>query len=87
MGSVYLRCKQTTKIMALFQITTKRKKQCGGVHLEPGMTVQVSTQNAVNPLVNNKQMIVDSFMRVYGVDLKKAMALSPIDLDVCKISN
>jgi hypothetical protein len=73
--------------MALFQVTVKRKKQCGGVHLEPGMTVQVATQNAVNPLVNNKQMIVDAFMRVYGVDLRKAMALSPIDLDIVKVGN
>jgi len=40
--------------MALFVVTVKREKQCGGVHLEPGMAVQVSTQNAVNPLVNNK---------------------------------
>jgi len=73
--------------MALFQVTVKRKKRCGGVVLEPGMTVQVATQNAVNPLVNNKQMIVDAFMRVYGVDLRKAMALSPIDLDVVKVGN
>ena len=54
--------------MALFQVTTKRKKQCGGVHLEPGMSVQVATKTDSNPLMNNKQMIVDAFMRVYGVE-------------------
>ncbi len=73
--------------MALFQVTTKRKKSCNGVHLEPGMSVQIAVPNAVSPLVNNKQMIVEAFMRVYGIDLKKAMALSTIDLDVVKISN
>ena len=73
--------------MALFQVTTKRKKTCNGVHLEAGMSVQIAVMNAVSPLVNNRQMIVDAFMRVYGIDLKKAMALSTIDLDVVKISN
>ena len=73
--------------MALFQVTIKRKKQCGGVHLEPGMSVQVATKTDSNPLATNKQLILDALMRVYGVDLQKAMALNPTDLEVVKVHN
>lgn len=33
--------------MALFTITTKRRKICNGVQIEPGMTVQVVSPSRV----------------------------------------
>ena len=70
--------------MSLFTITTKRRKNCNGVQIEPGMTVQVvSLYN--NPVtVNNGQAVEDAFMRVFGISLRKANALNMSDLDVKK---
>lgn len=70
--------------MALFTITTKRRKNCNGVQIEPGMTVQVvSLYN--NPVtVNNGQAVEDAFMRVFGISLRKANALNMSELEVVK---
>ena len=70
--------------MALFSITTKRRKNCNGIQIEPGMTVQVvSLYN--NPVtVNNGQVVEDAFMRVFGISLRKANALNMSDLEVVK---
>lgn len=39
--------------MAIFQITTKNRKQANGIRIEPGMTVQVVTQSMSNPVITN----------------------------------
>ena len=72
--------------MPTFTITTKRKNDFGGVHLEKGMSVQVVTKTNYNPLTNDQQAVIDAFMRIYGVDLKKANALTPSYLDVVKVN-
>lgn len=72
--------------MAMFQITTKHRKQTNGVRIEPGMTVQVVTQSMSNPVITNGgQIVVDAFLRVYGIDIKKAGCLNMVDLNVDRI--
>ena len=70
--------------MALFIITTKRRKICNGVQIEPGMTVQVVSPYANPVTVNGGQAVEDAFMRVFGISLKKANALNLSDLVVNK---
>lgn len=72
--------------MALFQITTKTRKQCNGIRIEPGMSVQVVTQSFSNPVsTNGDQAVVDAFYRIYGIDIKKAGVLNNVDLQVDRI--
>lgn len=72
--------------MAMFQITTKNRKQCNGIRLEPGMSVQVVSNSMSNPVTTNGgQSVVDAFFRIYGLDIKKAGALNTVDLDVARI--
>ncbi len=72
--------------MAKFQITTKNRKQTNGIRIEPGMTVQVITQSMNNPVITNGgQTVVEAFLRIYGIDIKKAGCLNMVDLDVKQI--
>lgn len=72
--------------MARFIITTKRRTNSNGIILEPGMQVEVITQSLSNPLTTNGgQAVVDAFMRIYGIDIKKAGICSTVYLDVKKV--
>ncbi|MDE6234143.1 MAG: hypothetical protein K2M56_00150 [Muribaculaceae bacterium] len=72
--------------MALFRITTKVSKNSNGVRIEPGMSVQVVTNSFSNPVTTNGgQTVVDAFMRMYGIDIKRAGALTMVALEVEKI--
>ena len=76
----------TSKTMALFQITTKHTRNCNGIRIEPGMSVQVVTQSMSNPVITNGgQPVVDAFMRIYGIDIKKAGCLNMVELNVEQI--
>lgn len=68
--------------MALYTVTTRRRKICNGVQIEPGMTVQVVSPFNNPVTVNGGQAVEDAFMRVFGISLKKANALNMSDLDV-----
>lgn len=69
--------------MSLFKITTKYRRQCNGILIEPGMSVQVVTQSMSNPVTTNGgQIVVDAFMRMYGIDIKKAGCLNTVCLSV-----
>ena len=73
--------------MALFKITTRARKLTNGILIEPGMSVEVATVSAVNPITaNGGQAVADAFMRVCGIDLKKAGALNSAYLEVTKIN-
>jgi hypothetical protein len=73
--------------MARFIITTKHTKNCNGIRIEPGMCVEVITQTMSNPVsTNGGQNVADAFMRIYGIDIKKAGCLNMVELDVQKIS-
>ena len=63
-------------------ITTKRRKICNGIQIEPGMSVQVVSQFHNPVTVNGGQAVEDAFFRVFGISLKKANALNLSDLDV-----
>ena len=72
--------------MPRFLITTKQRTQMNGIRIEPGMSVEVITSSFANPLTTNGgQPVVDAFMRIYGVDIKKAGICSPVYLDVRQI--
>ena len=72
--------------MPLFRITVKQSKNSNGVRIEKGMSVEVVTQSMSNPVsTNGGQVVADAFMRLYGVDIKKAGALSMVYLDVEKV--
>ena len=69
--------------MARFRITTRHVKNVNGIRIEPGMSVEVVTQSMSNPVTTNGgQPVIDAFMRIYGIDIKKAGCLSMVELDV-----
>ena len=72
--------------MALFRITVTKKVRTNGIVLDPGMSVEVVTQSYNDPVhTNGGQSVADAFMRIYGVDIKKAGALNSIYLDIRRI--
>ena len=69
--------------MARIIITTKHVKNTNGIRIEPGMSVQVVTQSMSNPVTTNGgQAVIDAFMRIYGIDIKKAGCLNMVELEV-----
>ena len=74
--------------MPRFVITTKHVKNTNGIRIEPGMRVEVVTQSFSNPVITNGgQLVADAFMRIYGIDIKKAGCMNMVDLEVQKILN
>lgn len=72
--------------MSLFLITTKHRKRCNGITIEPGMSVEVVTSSMTNPVNNNGgQLVIDAFFRKYNIDIKKAGCLTMTELDVQKL--
>ena len=72
--------------MPLFRITVKTARNSNGVRIEKGMSVDVVANSFSNPVTTNGgQAVADAFMRIYGIDIKKASALSTAYLDVQKI--
>ena len=73
--------------MPRFIITTKQMKNANGIRIEPGMSVEVVTQSMSNPVLTNRgQPVADAFMRIYGIDIRKAGALNMTYLDVERIN-
>lgn len=72
--------------MALFRITVKQSSITNGIRVEKGMTVDV-VSNYSNPVsTNGGQEVIDAFLRIYGIDIKKAGKLSSAYLDIKKIN-
>lgn len=72
--------------MPLFRVTVKTMKNANGIRIERGMSVDVVTQSLSNPVtINGGQQVADAFMRIYGVDIKRAGALNMAYLDVERI--
>lgn len=72
--------------MPIFRVTVKQSKNSNGIRLEKGMSVEVVSNSLSNPvLTNGGQSVVDAFYRIYGVDIKKAGALSQVYLNVERI--
>lgn len=69
--------------MARFRITTRNRKHSNGIMIEPGMSVEVVTTSMSNPVsTNGGQPVIDAFMRIYGIDIKRAGCLNNNDLFV-----
>ena len=69
--------------MPTFVITTKRANNTNDIRIEPGMQVKVVTNSFSNPVTTNGgQPVIDAFMRIYGVDIKKAGCLNMVYLEV-----
>ncbi|MCI6495060.1 MAG: DUF6140 family protein [Bacteroidales bacterium] len=61
-------------------------KNSNGVRIEPGMSVDISTNSFSNPVTTNGgQAVINAFMRIYGIDIKRAGALNMVCLDVERI--
>jgi hypothetical protein len=72
--------------MPLFRVIVKQMKNCNGVRIEKGMSVDVVSNSFSNPVITNGgQSVIDAFNRIYGVDIKKAGALNMSYLDVQRI--
>ena len=74
------------KRIMIYRITVKSPKNTNGVRIERGMSVDVVTNSLSDPVsTNGGQVVADAFMRIYGIDIKKAGALSRAWLDVERI--
>ena len=72
--------------MPLYRITVKTRVVTNGIRLEPGMSVEVVSNSFIDPLhTNGGQAVADAFMRIYGVDIKRAGALNSVFLNVDRI--
>ena len=70
----------------LYRITVKSPKNTNGVRIERGMSVDVVTNSLSDPVsTNGGQAVADAFMRIYGIDIRKAGALNRVWLDVVRI--
>jgi hypothetical protein len=71
----------------LYRITVKQNKIANGLRIEKGMTVDVVTNSYSNPITTNGgQSVIDAFMRIYGIDIKKIGALNTVFLDCQRIN-
>jgi hypothetical protein len=70
----------------LYRVTVKQNKLNAGIRIERGMSVDVVTNSITNPVTTNGgQPVADAFMRIYGIDIRKAEALNMVYLDVQRI--
>lgn len=70
----------------LYRVTVKSSKNSNGIRIERGMSVELVTNNITNPVTTNGgQAVADAFMRIYGIDIRKAGALNMVYLDVKRI--
>lgn len=70
----------------VYRVTVKSSKLTSGIRVERGMSVDVVTNNITNPVTTNGgQVVADAFMRIYGIDIRKAGALNMVNLDVKRI--
>lgn len=68
--------------MALYRITVKKQMYTSQGVLEPGMSVQVSSFTIADPLlIDYGNLVNNAFLRIYGIDLKKANALNGLVLE------
>lgn len=70
----------------VYRVTVKSSKLTSGIRVERGMSVDVVTNNITNPVTTNGgQAVADAFMRIYGIDIRRAGALNMVYLDVKRI--
>lgn len=63
--------------MPLYKVSLKSSGNANTIAFEKGMSVQVNMPTTNNPVLSNGGKIVaDAFMRIYGLDVKKAGVLN-----------
>lgn len=71
----------------LYKVTVKSNLSVNGVRLEKGMSVEVVSQSySLLSTLQGQELVNNAFKAKYGVDLKKACALTSLRLDVIKIN-
>ena len=71
----------------LYKVTVKSNSSSNGIRLEKGMSVEVTSQSySLLSTLQGKELVNNAFKAKYGVDLKKACALTSLYLDVVKIN-
>lgn len=73
--------------MPIFRVKVKASKNMDGIRIERGMSVDVVTSSANSPIdtMNGVNVVHNAFLRIYGIDIKRAGVLSPTYLDVERI--
>lgn len=71
--------------MALFKATVKSTRLVNGVRLEKGMSVDFSSFYGSPLSTNGGKEVIEAFQRKYGVDIKKAAAVSSAYIEVVKV--
>lgn len=70
----------------VYRVTVKSSKNTNGIRIDRGMSVDVVTNSITNPVtINGGQAVADAFMRIYGIDIRRAGALNMVYLDVQRI--
>lgn len=72
--------------MALFRATIKSTRVVNGVRLEKGMSVDFPSSYGSPLGTNGGKEVIEAFLRKYGIDIKKANAVSSSYIEVVKIS-
>ena len=71
----------------LYKVTVKSNLSSNGVRLEKGMSVEVVSQSFnLLGIRQGQELVNNAFKAKYGVDVKKACALTSLYLDVVKIN-
>ena len=72
--------------MALYRVTVTRTIARNGIRLEPGMSVDISTQTITNLVsVNGGRDVIAAFQRIYGIDVSKSFGILRTALRVEKV--
>lgn len=72
--------------MALFRATIKSSRVVNGVRLEKGMSVDFPSSYGSPLGTNGGKEVIEAFNRKYGIDIKKANAVSSSYIEVIKIN-
>ncbi len=72
--------------MALFKATILISRGNNGIRLEKGMSVDFQSMYGSPLGTNGGKEVIEAFQRKYGVDIKKAGALSSAYISVVKIN-
>ncbi|MDP1744848.1 MAG: DUF6140 family protein [Bacteroidota bacterium] len=71
--------------MTLFRATVKTTKVANGIRLEKGMSVDFPSAYGAPMGTNGGKEVIEAFQRKYGVDIKKACAVSSAYIEVVKV--
>lgn len=71
--------------MSLFRATVKSTRITNGVRLEKGMSVDFPSTYGSPLGTNGGKEVIEAFERKYGVDIKKACAVSSAYIEVVKV--